>query len=209
MPSFRKLDGGQIDALLEYVVYLSIRGQTELYLFEQVVDEDAPLPLDIDEVLRAAVLPAANSWDEAAAMAVVPPPMETVSSAIARGRELFGGTAAQCAKCHGATGDGRGPQSDELYDDWNRRKLGPTPADTRRLAGWFRLPVEPLRPRNFTLGVFHGGDRPIDQYWRICVGIKGTPMPAVGPAPGSPGALKPEQIWDLVSYIRSLNVRSP
>ena len=148
--------------------------------------------------IDAAVLPAAQSWDEAAAMAVVPPapppadPPERLARSIARGRELFGGTAAQCAKCHGPAGDGR-CQPTELYDDWNRRKLGATPAETRRLAGRFRLPVERLRPRNFTLGVFHGGDRPIDQYWRICVGIKGTPMPAAGPAPGSPAHSRPSR----------------
>jgi mono/diheme cytochrome c family protein len=72
------------------------------------------------------------------------------------------------------------------------------------LARRFRLPIELLRPRNFTLGKFHGGDRPIDQYWRICVGIKGTPMPPAGPAPGSQGVLKAEQIWDVVHYVRSL-----
>ena len=36
------------------------------------------------------------------------------------------------------------------------------------------------------------------------MGIKGTPMPAFGPGPGSPGVLRPEEIWDLVAYVRSL-----
>jgi len=61
-----------------------------------------------------------------------------------------------------------------------------------------------LRPRNFTLGTFHGGNRQIDQYWRICVGIKGTPMPPAGAAPDSKGVLSPEEIGDLVGYVRSL-----
>ena len=41
MPSFRKLPDRRFDALVEYVKYLSIRGQTELYLLQAVVDEDA------------------------------------------------------------------------------------------------------------------------------------------------------------------------
>ena len=73
MPSFRKLPGEQLDALLEYVKYLAIRGETELHLIQSVVDEDASLPLDMGEVIEEGLLPAAKSWDDARAMAVVPP----------------------------------------------------------------------------------------------------------------------------------------
>ena len=103
-------------------------------------------------------------------------------------------------QCHGAEGRGDGPQAAELYDEWNKRKL----AATAEQAGRFRFPLQRLRPRNFTEGIFRGGDRPEDLYWRICVGIKGTPMPAFGPAPGSRGVLAPGEIWDLVAYVRSL-----
>ncbi len=65
MPSFCKLPDREIEALLEYVKYLSIRGQTELYLLQTVVDEDAVLPLAMHEVMAEGVLPAARSWDEA------------------------------------------------------------------------------------------------------------------------------------------------
>ncbi len=239
MPSFRKLPGEQIDALLEYVKYLAIRGETELHLLQSVVDEDASLPLDLEEVIEEGLLSAAKSWDDAPSMAVVPPtqpftnsvPLLRRSSAgadpspgtaceqavahdgeesglarsIARGRKLFAG-AGQCVKCHGTRGDGRGEQS-ELYDDWNKRKVGDSPERTQMLAARFRLPVERLHPRDFTLGVFHGGDRPIDQYWRICVGIKGTPMPPHGPSPSSKGVLTPAEIWDVVGYVRSLGRR--
>ncbi len=71
------------------------------------------------------------------------------------------------------------------------------------MAGRFRLPIQKLRPRDFTKGLFRGGDEPTDIFWRVHVGIKGTPMPAGGPAPGSRGVLTPEQIWDVVSYVRS------
>jgi len=209
MPSFCKLPDRELEALIEYVKYLSVRGQTELYLLQTIVDEDTVLPLAIHEVLAEGVLPAARSWDEARRLAVVapqPPPVdppERLAASIAQGDKLFHGTGSQCVKCHGSRGDGHGEQTD-LYDDWNLRKKGATAEQMRVLALRFRLPIQPLRPRNFTLGKFHGGDRPIDQYWRIAVGIKGTPMPPAGPAPGSPGVLRSEEIWHVVHYVRSL-----
>ena len=209
MPSFCKLPDHEIETSIEYVQYLSLRGQTELYLFQTVVDEDALLPLSLPDVIAEGARPAAKSWNDARLLAVVPPqppPVDTperLAASIARGRELFHSTGSQCVKCHGPLGDGNGEQG-ELYDDWNLRKKGATPEQTRALARRFRLPIEQLHPRNFTLGKFRGGDRPIDQYWRICVGIKGTPMPPAGPAPGSQGVLTPEQIWHVVNYVRSL-----
>ena len=68
----------------------------------------------------------------------------------------------------------------------------------------FRLPIQRLRPRNLTEGIFHGGHRPVDLYWRVHVGIKGTPMP-VPARPRQPRVLAPQQICDLVGYIRSLS----
>jgi mono/diheme cytochrome c family protein len=214
MPSFRNLPDRELDALLEYVKYLSIRGQTELSLLQKVVDEDAALPVPTHEVLADDVLPAARSWDEARGLAIVPPPPpstdtpEQLAASIAQGDQLFHGPESQCVKCHGPLGDGRGQQA-ELYDDWNLRKKGATPEETRSLAGRFRLPIQRVRPRNFTLESFRGGQRPIDQYWRIAGGIKGTPMPPAGPAPGSPAVLRPDDIWHLVNYVRSLRGHRP
>ena len=36
----------------------------------------------------------------------------------------------------------------------------------------------PLRPANLNRGVYKGGRRPIDLYWRIAKGINGAKMPA-------------------------------
>jgi mono/diheme cytochrome c family protein len=203
MPSFGRLPAEQLAALLEYVKYLAMRGETELYLLQTVVDEDASLPLNMDDILEEGVRPAAKAWDAALALAVVPspPPAKTpaeLALSIARGQRVFAG-AGQCVRCHGQRGDGHGEQA-ELYDDWNKRKVAAPP-------GRFRLPRERLRPRDFTRGVFHGGDRPVDQYWRVYVGIKGTPMPPHGPAPGSNGVLTPAEIWDVVNYARSLGTK--
>jgi mono/diheme cytochrome c family protein len=208
MPSFDTLSDREIAALMEYMVYFGIRGETELYLLQLVIDEDE-YPVDKVKVVREGALPAAASW-RAAEKTVVqpppPPPLETAeqwTASLARGRELYASTDARCVQCHGPAGKGDGEQS-ELYDDWNKRKKGVTPPQTKELARLFRLPIQQLYPRNFTEGIFHGGPRPVDIYWRISVGIKGTPMPAAGPAPGSSGTLKPEDIWHVVNFVRSL-----
>ena len=36
----------------------------------------------------------------------------------------------------------------------------------------------PLRPANLNRGVYKGGRRPLDLYWRIAKGINGAQMPA-------------------------------
>jgi mono/diheme cytochrome c family protein len=210
MPSLAKLPDGQIESLVEYVKYLSIRGETELYLLQTVVDEHAALPLDREKVLAEGLRPAVMSWNRAADMAVVPPPapradtLDQLSVSIDRGRELFRTMGGQCFLCHGWTGKGDGQRTD-LYDDWNKRKIADTPQQTQELALRFQLAVQSLEARNLTEGVFHGGDRPIDLYRRISAGIKGTPMPAAGPAPGRKGALSADDIWHVVNYVRSLS----
>jgi len=55
-----------------------------------------------------------------------------------------------------------------------------------------------IRPRNLRAGIFRGGRRPIDLYWRIKNGIAGTPMPAAS------GQLSDDDLWHVVDYVRSL-----
>jgi mono/diheme cytochrome c family protein len=210
MPSFGKLPDAQIESLVEYVEYLSLRGETELVLINLTVDEEEPPDAaNLDGFIEVNVVPIARAWAEASRLQVrpwTPPPIDTpekLSASIARGNEIFHSTGAQCSKCHGPQGQGDG-ESRPLFDDWNKKKRGATPEETRRLSANFTLPLVEIKPRNFTKDVFRGGDRPIDQYYRVSVGIKGTPMPPAGPGPGSPGILKPEEIWDVVNYIRSL-----
>lgn len=215
MPSFAALPDDQIEALVEYVRYLSLRGEAELFLLELVVDEDTPLPIDREEACEDAVVPTAELWELAEEMRVPVDPEAIPSTATARashperlaaierGHIAYLDTNAQCVKCHGQ--EGRGDGEEVLYDDWNKRKIGVTPEQTRRLAGLFRLPVEVLKARDFREGIFHGGSAERDLYWRIAVGIKGTPMPAAGAAPGTPAVLTDSQIWDVIAYVRSLS----
>jgi len=208
MPAFERLPDEQLAALLEYVKYLSLRGETELYLLQLVVDEDE-YPVEPEWIREDAALPAAASWNLAEQLAVAPssrPPLETAEQTkdiLALGRELYFSEQGRCAQCHGPEGKGDGEQT-ELYDDWNKPKKGATAEQTRELAERFRLPIQRVTPRDFTAGVFRGGQRSVDLYWRVHVGIKGTPMPAGGPAPGTAGALQPEEIWQVVAFVRSL-----
>jgi len=213
MPRFDLLTDAQIDALVEYVRYLSIRGETEAWLVQEVVVV-GETSIRRSDVLEEAVEPTASLWAIAGEMvlreadALQHAPLldtrEALAASIERGFEHYSGKNAQCKQCHGPNGRGDGEQT-ELYDEWNRLKKGATPEQTAKLAGRFLLPIRELRPRDFTEGIFRGGDRPIDLYWRVYVGIKGTPMPSTG----SDGALTPEQIWDVVNYIRSRSDDGP
>lgn len=216
MPSYAMLSDGDIRDLCEYVKYLSIRGETELYLLRLTLDENELLPLDKQAVLEDGVQPIAESWElpetEPEVWVVNPErPMlnnQGLQAAIERGRILYREPRAQCVTCHGPEGRGDGEQT-ELYDDWNKAKKGVTEQQTLELGRYFILPLQKLRPRNFHAGVFHGGDAPEDIYLRIHIGIKGTPMPAGGPAPGVSGVLTANEIWDLTFYILSLADKRP
>jgi mono/diheme cytochrome c family protein len=220
MPSFAQLRDTETEALLEYVKYLSIRGETELYLLHAVVDDDASLPLDTEEVIADGVLPAVHAWSRAEREGLVIRPAHPadldasplLAASIERGRKFYLSANAQCVKCHGPEGDGRGEQT-PLFDDWNdwnKRKAGQPVSDADELAALFTLPRHPLHPRDFRQGIFHGGSRPEDLYLRIAVGIKGTPMPAAGRQREADGRYKnlvfePAEIWDIVNYVRSLS----
>jgi len=55
-----------------------------------------------------------------------------------------------------------------------------------------------IQPRNLTRGVYRFGRRPIDIYRRVYSGINATPMM------GFSKALKEEEMWDVVNYVLSL-----
>ncbi|HVT28546.1 MAG TPA: cytochrome c [Lacipirellulaceae bacterium] len=257
MPSFALLPPDQRAALVEYVKYLSIRGEMEKALEDYVADNLDPgdkfdpasnaetKKLILDDMLK----PIVEAWQTAKDQVIVPdeksiPPDNRTVAQIAdsadKGRELFYGTQANCVKCHGPTALGDGQQDD--YSDWNKAthdfiqatnaKLAEMEAlrkdltkakgdDAEHIKEQIRstqkeykereaviatlLPPRHAIPRNLREGILRGGRRPIDIFWRISAGIRGMPMPASGPAaPGAPGTLTQEQIWQLVDYVQSL-----
>ncbi|MBL8891906.1 MAG: cytochrome c [Planctomycetaceae bacterium] len=116
------------------------------------------------------------------------------------GHQLYFGTA-NCVQCHGETGVGDGQTNN--FDDWTNDWLkveGINPADPEAWAEYVNAgahPPKPILPRNLRLGVYRGGDRPIDLFRRIQYGIEGTPMPASL-------TLTDEQVWALVVYVQEM-----
>ena len=235
MPSFALLSEPQIDALVEYVKYLTMRGETELSLmrayFELDDDANGILPETREFLVDETLTPIAEKWKSAAAAQIVVPDMPAdidLAESIAKGKELFYGDKANCVKCHGVTGLGDGQAND--YDDWSKAiveinkeiksglaKAGETStsgmsaedaAEHRKQVAWLgkfshvvdgdALVPRTIPPRNLRLGVYRGGRRPLDLYYRIHAGINGAPMPA------AKGTVPPEDIWHIVNYIRSL-----
>jgi len=207
MPSFALLPDHEVEALVEYVKYLAIRGQSETFINLAIEDESVPTDrAGLSELVSGV----ATMWTEADGAVIVPgqenlPPFnaaddrEAYLASVERGRQLFrDAKTANCIKCHGPNGLGDGG-GDDLHDDWNKIKADWKKINTDgRIEDAFALPIQELRPRNLRLGIYRGGQRPVDIYRRIHAGIKGTPMPAAG------NVLKPEQIWDVVNYVKQL-----
>ena len=214
MPSFERLPQHEIDSLIDYVIYLSIRGEVERSVAQLVFDEGEYLPLEDYLVDDEAIAPIVRQWneadrlaidaDEARRAAVLIDTPEDLTASIERGRRLYASNDSQCTKCHGPEGRGDGEEK-ELFDAANKPKKGVSDEQTRQLAERFILPLQRLKARNFHEGIFRGGRRPIDLYWRIHVGIKGTPMPSSGPDSSTSGVFSPAEIWDVVHYILSLS----
>jgi len=132
MPSFALLPPAQVDALVEYVRYLSMRGETELALYtyaEQELGVDDTLPTTkeflVDEILTPIVEKWQGAEDARIPIASVPTNVDFTKpgddpanrESVARGRVLFHGDGG-CVKCHGVTALGDGQAND--YDDWNK-----------------------------------------------------------------------------------------
>ena len=147
MPSFSLLPGSEVEALVEYVKYLSYRGQMETQLLNYVYDELGEEEEEDEEgntvVTRVPLNPVADAdqrdavmgmlsdivaeWDVANEQIIVPSETdipsgerspEEVLASIEAGRELFYGKRANCMKCHGPTGLGDGQQDDQ--DNWSK-----------------------------------------------------------------------------------------
>jgi len=234
MPSFKLLPDLEVEALIQYVKYLSVRGETERGLLKLTTDLD----LDADPNARLVSIAPANAtaeqkqtqqdqlgaikdevakvlqkWKDGDGAAVAIDPRGNMSeedfiASRKRGRDLFYGTVANCIKCHGDSALGDGQLTD--YDDWVGEFIGKGP-DQQQLIKEFVAVGMPhprnIRPRNLRQGIYRGGMRPIDIFWRIKNGIEGVPMPASTMKPaGEPNAkgLTPADIWDIVNYVQSL-----
>ena len=255
MPSFALLPGSEVEALVEYVKYLSIRGQmeTELisYVYNDLGEEEAEdengepilddqgepvlrrIPLDPEkdleqrEIILEILADVVEGWNRANDDVIVPAEEqipgddrspEEIAESVAKGRELFYGAKANCVKCHGPTGLGDGQQDD--HDNWNKvhkvflEKLASesdsATAAVKQEVAESLYPVRNAIPRDLRKGVYRGGQRRIDVFWKVYAGIAGTPMPGLGPASaGATGTLTEEEMWNIVDYVLSLPYEAP
>jgi len=107
----------------------------------------------------------------------VPPETKLTTESIKHGQELF--QKLECWKCHGQEGRGDGPSASTLTDSND----------------------QPIRPYNFAVGSrFKCGATNQDLYKIFITGLDGTPMPSFA------DVIKPEDAWDLVHFLRTLQV---
>ena len=99
---------------------------------------------------------------------------------ISHGQALF--AKLECWKCHGTHGEGDGPSASTLTDSKDN----------------------PIRPYNFAAGKddsrFKCGSTNQDIYKIFMTGVDGTPMPSFA------DVIQPNDAWDLVHFLRTLQV---
>jgi hypothetical protein len=142
------------------------------------------------------------------------PRTPSTRDSILRGRDLFLGRVKEaklvCTDCHGLQGKGDG-QSFVPIDVFNRVVFGGNPSERGLRIEALDKPMKdlwgqklddwgnPLRPANLNRGVYRGGRRPLDLYWRIAKGITGAQMQS-----HYPGLINEAQVWDLVNFVLAL-----
>ncbi len=140
----------------------------------------------LDEKDRAAVVAYVKTFfpgfkDAKLEAAKVPPEVKTSDASIKRGKEMF--EAIECNKCHGMAGRGDPAPGSDLKDDWGH----------------------PIRPADLhEAWTFRGGPTAAAVAMRLSTGLMGSPMPTF-----IDSVEKPEDIWHLANYVRSLGPESP
>ena len=215
MPAFESLmSAREIEQVIDYVIFLSMRGETELGLIDEaaIADENDAQALGtttVQEIAKGVF----NKWKAAETQVVNPPiprPPSTRES-ILRGRDLFlsrntTGNKVDCTSCHGPQAVGNGPSIVAPGRSSTTSSSAATPAPWP--SGWRKYDDKtrelwktslddwgnPLRPANLNRGIYKGGRRPIDIYWRIAKGINGAKMPAHYPTLEPRADLGPGQL---------------
>ncbi|HUL33068.1 MAG TPA: cytochrome c [Candidatus Eisenbacteria bacterium] len=110
----------------------------------------------------------------------IPPEPKLTLASIQHGQQLF--QKLECWKCHGQEGRGDGPSASTLTDSND----------------------QPIRPYNFTAdNRSKCGSTNQDLYKIFMTGVDGTPMPSFA------DVVKPEEAWDLVHFLRTLQYNNP
>ncbi len=105
----------------------------------------------------------------------IPPEPPSTPESIARGGGIY--KAQKCDDCHGERGRGDGPSAHTLRDSWGNHMVA----------------------FDFTTGLYRCGSSDSDVYRTFYTGMDGTPMPSYA------DAVKPEDRWPLVHFVKSLH----
>ncbi len=178
MPSFAQLPDDELEAVLDYVLVLTHRGELELQLAVEAGNEDEVT----DEAAEESITLIVDQWKRARQQGVWPltkMPQYSQES-VELGKKAFLTEEAGCFKCHGPDGRGRTTDNAQGFSDvWGFK----------------------TRAADLTAGMFHGGNRPDDIYRRIFSGINGTPMPSFEAKLSS----QPDTFWHLVHYTQFIS----
>lgn len=175
MPSFKLLPDVDLEAVVDYVLVLTHRGELEESLREAVIEEEETINDKLAQKLADGI---ATKWKVPRNKIInplTPEPPYTWDS-IQKGKEVFAGANGVCFKCHDRDGSAR-----------NLMEVGKDP--------W----GHDGRAADLTSGMFHGGANSLDIYRRIYGGVK--PMPAFATAYPN----DPDMLWHLVHYVQFIS----
>jgi mono/diheme cytochrome c family protein len=192
MPGFRFLPNDNLQAVVDYVIMLSLRGEVERQVALLAETEYAPEDEIESLVFTDALVQVHDAWDQAndqVTLPMVAPPKMTDETILA-GRKAF--LSRGCSKCHGEDGRGQTIWLSQQFIAAQQDK-----PEAEREAINYDVWQQPAPAADLTAGMLHGGRRPIDIYRRINNGINGTPMPGFEQALSG----EPETTWHLVHYV--------
>jgi mono/diheme cytochrome c family protein len=182
---FGVLPAEQIEKLVSYVIHLSLRGQVEFDTLQAAAAGELQ-ETSVEDWSAERLTTVAGWWLKAEDEVIEPGKYaipegdkDKLQASIVRGYKGFLDPGqVGCIKCHMDFGR----RNNFLYDKWGTI----------------------VRPRDLTEGIFRGGRRPIDLYWRISGGINGAGMPDTSGALTHTDPNKPDPIWDLVNFVQAL-----
>jgi mono/diheme cytochrome c family protein len=176
-----------------------MRGQVELGVIMAAIGPDKEKDLDVEDYAKDKLDTIWTAWLETKETPILVGPVPSyagkpvgqlsaderkqLDDSIRRGYTQFTTGTAVCRSCH----NDFGRANDFKYDTWGTV----------------------VRPANLTAGIYRGGRRPLDLYYRIHSGINGSQMPSYGPTRDKSGTLKSgtltsEEIWDIVNFLDAM-----
>ena len=207
MPTFNLLGDEAIGQIASYVIHLAMRGTVEYETIRFRFDFDQKANAlvaneELKDVIPGRVPVLGDQWLDAQTKTIPihPSSITDLSESVRRGQALFLADeallkkyfpkevadpnglnalkAASCVTCH---------------KDYGRQA-------TWRFDNWGTL----VRPTNLTAGVYRGGRRPIDLYYRIHAGIPGSGMVSFGKTFADDTAKNADKIWNLIHFLEAM-----